>query len=104
MYQHRTIHTAISNAISHRPTLILVDVTVDPEWAIRGEACIVFQTRGDAYKRPYTLEEIRGRLAIHGDHEGYVAEGCAYRHLHFCDETVPVDIRAALCGDPRTAE
>ena len=69
---------------------------MDPEWKVRGEMCIVFQTRGSDYCRPYTLEEIREKLAIHVSHEGYVSEGRAYVHVFFCDENVPADIREAL--------
>lgn len=98
MYQHTKPHAAITNAISKRPATIIVDVTMDPEWQIRGETCVVFQTRGRDYKRPYTLEEIREKLAIHGNHEGYASEGGAYQHVYFCDETVPADIREALAG------
>lgn len=98
MYQHRKIHAAISNAISHRPNLILVDVFIDETMKVRGEPCIVFLPRGSQYKRPYSLQEIRDKLAMHGDHEGAVGEGHSYRHVYFCDETVPADIRDALNG------
>lgn len=98
MYQHTKTHAAIQSAISKRPPVIIVDVTTQADFIIRGEDAIVFQTRGSAYMRPYTLEEIRKKLAIHGNHEGYVSEGRAYRHVYFCDETVPADIREALAG------
>lgn len=96
MYQHTKTHAAITNAISKRPALVLVDVAIDPEWQVRGEACVVFQDRGSPYKRPYTLEEIREKLALHGNHEGYASEGGAYRHVYFVADNVPADIREAL--------
>lgn len=98
MYQHKPIHKAIQGAISKAPRIVIVDVTVDPEWTICGEPCIIFQNRGCAYKRPYTAEDIRETLAIHGTHEGFVGEGKTYRHLYFCSDDVPADIRNSLAG------
>ncbi len=100
MFQHpqTKLHKAIAN-VSKRPSVRIVDVRVDPEWSIRGEACIVFQDRGSPYHRPYTLEEFRARLEIYGSHEGAVGEGHTYRHVYFCADNVPADIRNALAAN-----
>jgi len=98
MYTQTKTHAAITNAISKRPPAIIVDVTMQADFIIKGQDAIVFQTRGNPYLRPYTLEEIREKLAAHGNHEGYASEGRAYVHVYFCDKTVPADIREALAG------
>jgi hypothetical protein len=90
------MNAAIKNALKKSPAIIVVDVELCEDWTICGEPAILFKRRGGHYVTPYTAAELRAKLAIYGTHEGWVAEGHAYRHQYHVADNVPADIAAAL--------
>lgn len=86
MFRHKQ-HAAIINAVSKTPAAIVCDVDQDPD---TGFVCIETRgaSRGYRYYRPEELTERGG--------ENFAAENVAYRHVYFCADIVPAEVRGVL--------
>lgn len=86
------MNTAIKNATRHKIKNIVMDVTADGSVDM-GSPVYKITKRGQPYSDYRTHADIMNR-----GRDEFVSEGSVYRHIYFCDDTVPVEIVEMLRG------